>query len=108
MNRLGHLLGRAFLIVVGEETSMKAWGPIRIAAVLILPIAVAVFALLAKTLGPSREPGRRPRPGDPGLRVYVLEEGGAVRLHRLDTGGRPRLVPIGPAVRYEPGDRRPR
>jgi hypothetical protein len=55
---------------------MKARGPIRTAVVLAILLAFAVFFGLAGVLGPPVEPGPRARPGDPGVGVYVLEDGG--------------------------------
>jgi hypothetical protein len=74
---------------------------------LALPLAVAVSLLIAGTLNPPDRPA--PRSG-PVVRVFAIEDDGWVGLYRLDRDGdgRPRLVPDGEAVRYEPRDRRPR
>jgi hypothetical protein len=70
---------------------------------MILVGAIAAFVLLSAWAGPPVEPGRSRRTPY----VFALEDDGRVRRYLIERGdGRPRLVPVGPAVRYEPGDRR--
>jgi hypothetical protein len=85
-----------------DDDSPTRLSPTALALMLLVGF-IAAFVLLSVTLGPLIEPGRYRRT----RHVYALEDGGAVRLYRIEPGPPPRLVPVGPAVKYErPGNRR--